>query len=157
MATRVPIVEVSGELQRLQPGDDIATGASTFTKTYTSTAVPGQIVYADGNTSVDLAQANADATSKIVGIAPSGVTAAASGPVQYAGPVTLTTTEWDAVASTTGGLTANTKYYLSDTTAGMMLAAGSLTGITQGEYLVEIGRALSTTEFLFSPQRRILR
>lgn len=157
MATRKPLVEVDGEVQVLQPGDDIATGASAFTKTFTSTAVIGQVLYSDGNTSVGLAQANADATSKVVGLAVAGVTAAASGSVQYAGVLTATTGEWDAVCGTTGGLTANTKYYLSDTGAGNMLEAGNLGGITQGEYVVEIGRALSTTELLIEPKRRILR
>ena len=157
MATQIPLVEVAGEIQRLQPGDDIATNADQFTKTFTSLAVPGQIVYSDGNTSVELAQANADAPSKIVGISVAGVSAAASGAVQFAGPLTLTTGEWDAVAGTTGGLTAGLKYYLSDASAGDLLEEGNLTGITQGEYLVEIGRALSTTELLFQPSRRILR
>ena len=157
MATRIPVVEVDGELQRLQPGDDIDTGGFTFSRTYTSTAVIGQVVYTDGNGSVDLAQANADGTSKIVGLASAGVTAASSGPVQFAGVLTATTGEWDTVAGTTGGLTAGLKYYLSDTGAGSLLEAGNLGGITQGEYMVEVGRALSTTELLIEPKRRILR
>jgi len=157
MATQIPLVEVNGEIERLQPGDDIATGGSQVTKTYTATSIPGQVVYADFGTSVALAQGNADAPSKIVGLSPSAVTAAASGPVQYAGPVTLTTGEWDAVAGTTGGLTVGAKYFLSDVAAGMMLEQGALTGITQGEYLVEVGIALSSTELLYQPSRRVRR
>lgn len=157
MAVVKPLIEKNGEVEVLQPGDTIDTGGLTFTKTFTNNAVIGQVVYADGNTSVDLAQANADLTSKVVGLAVAGVTAAASGAVQYGGVITATTVEWDAVCGTTGGLTANTKYYLSDTAAGNMLEAGNLGGITQGEYVVEIGRALSTTELLIEPKRRILR
>lgn len=37
---------------------------------------------------------------------------------QYGGAVELTTGEWDAIAGTTGGLTAGETYYVSDTTAG---------------------------------------
>lgn len=157
MATQIPLVEVAGEIQRLQPGDDIATNALTFNKTFTATALIGQIVYADSVTSVTLAQANADLPSKVVGIAIAGVTAAASGAVGFGGVITATIGEWDAVAGTTGGLNVGLKYYLSDAAAGMMLEAGALTGITQGEYLVELGRALSTTELLWQPSRRILR
>lgn len=157
MAIRKPLVEVAGEIQSLQPGDSIATGADTYVATFTSTAVPGEALYVDANDAVDLAQADAAGTSKVIGLAVAGVTAASTGDVQYGGILSLTTGQWDAVAGTTGGLTAGLKYYLSDVAAGKLLEEGGLSGITQGEYVVEVGKAISTTDMRIEVRRRILR
>lgn len=42
--------------------------------------------------------------------------------VAFSGPIVLSTAQWDAVAGTTGGLAAGTKYYLSSSVAGTITA-----------------------------------
>lgn len=155
MAIRKPLVVVDGEVQRLQAGDSIGE-VDLLSRTFTSTAVKCQAVYADSAGSVDLAQANAAGTSKPIGLAFEGVAAAGTGYVQTSEVITATTGEWDAVTGETGGLTANAKYYLSDAAAGMLLQDDNLSGLTTGDYVVEIGTGLSTTEMKISIEKRIL-
>lgn len=57
--------------------------------------------------------------------------------IQYAGPLTLTTAQWDRVTGQTGGLTPGSLYYLSNT-AGMI-------GTSPGDNIVQVGRAMSET------------
>ena len=64
MTLRTPLVEADGEPQALQPGDTLDSNADGFQRTFTSTTVPGQAVFADGVASVGLAIATSDATSK---------------------------------------------------------------------------------------------
>jgi hypothetical protein len=156
MATQIPLVIIGGRIRRLPSGDDIATGASTFSRTFTSTANAGQAVYSDSATSVDLTNASSDASSEVDGLAIAGVSAAASGSVQYAGILDLSTALWDAVVlGASGGLVFGTRYYLSDLTAGMLLPSSNLSSLTQGEFVVEVGRAISTTELLIDIQPRV--
>jgi hypothetical protein len=64
--------------------------------------------------------------------------------VQFAGPLTLTTAEWDVVVTgQTGGLTAGTAYYVSTATAGKLTATKPTTAFT-----VRVGVASSPTEML---------
>jgi hypothetical protein len=72
------------------------------------------------------------------------ITASESGNIQTDGVLTATTGQWDAVAGTTGGLSAVTVYYLSKATAGLMVSTAPTTA---GEFCVRLGVALSTTEF----------
>lgn len=155
MAVRKPVVVVDGELQQLQSGDSIGE-VDLLSRTFTSTTVICQVLYADSAGSVDLAQANSAGTSKPFGLAFEGVAAAGTGYVQTAEVLTATTGEWDAVTGESGGLTANSKYYLSDATAGMLLQDDNLSGLTTGDYVVEIGTGLSTTEMAINIQKRIL-
>ena len=57
--------------------------------------------------------------------------------------VTGTTAQWDAVAGTTGGLTANTMYFLSPSTPGNLTATAPS---TVGQYVCPVGIGISTTE-----------
>lgn len=155
MAIRIPLVIVDGEIQQLQSGDNIGE-VELLSRTFTSTAVKCEAVYADAAGSVGLAQANAAGTSKPIGLATEGVTAASSGYVQSSGVLTATTGEWDAVTGETGGLTANAKYYLDDANAGNLLQDDNLSSLGTGDYVVEIGTGLSTTEMLISIEKRIL-
>jgi hypothetical protein len=127
--------------------------SNTFQRVFTSTVIPGEPVYVDGAGSVDKAKADAAGTSMCLGIAPAAVTAASSGIVVTNGLVVLTTTQWDAVAGTTGGLTSGSKLFISAATAGRLTETAPTTG---GQYVVEMGQALSTTEFQVRPRRRIL-
>lgn len=146
MAARKPLVLNAGQVEELQGADTldaVVSEVDVISRTATSTLVPGEVVYSDSNTSVEKANANADATAKPIGVATAGITAASSGTIQTNGILTLTTGEWDAVAGTTGGLTAGTQYFLSGTTAGALTATAPS---TSGHYVLPILVALSTTE-----------
>ncbi len=63
--------------------------------------------------------------------------------VQFAGPLTLTTDEWDVVTGQTGGLTTGSAYYVSVITAGKLTSSKPTTNFT-----VRVGVATSPTEML---------
>ena len=150
MALRLPLVMVSGMIQQLQSGDAISVAASQYsnrvaTNGESSVALTaGMVVYVSGAGAVKRAQANSAATAGAAGLWMDASTAAAgSGNYAAAGVATATTTQWDAVAGTTGGLVANTVYFLDPATP------GKLTGTSPsavGQLVTVIGRALSTTE-----------
>lgn len=146
MATRKPLVlGADGRPQQLQSGDTLGISSETgqVEMTATQTVIAGGPVYSDGADSFDLARANASGTSRVIGLAIEGITAAATGLVQVNGVLSLTTGEWDAVFGTTGGLTPDTTYYLDPASAGL----GTTTcPTTVGQLVVILGIALSTTE-----------
>lgn len=153
MAERRPLVEIGGELQELPIGDNLPSTADVLQRTFTAVAIAGAPQYVDGNGTVNNARANAEATSQVLGLAPAA-TAAGPGAVITDGVVTLTTGEWDAVAGTTGGLTADAKYWLSAAVAGRLTATAPALA---GQYVVEVGIGLSTTEMNVRISRRILK
>jgi hypothetical protein len=101
-------------------------------------------VYVKSNGHIDKAKADAVGTTEVLGLVSDvSIPTTESGNVRFGGVLTATTTQWDAVAGTTGGLSAGSIYFLSETTAGEITATppdGS------GEYLERLGKALSTTE-----------
>lgn len=142
MTLRTPLVMVNGQIQQLQAGDSMNL-PSGIAYTADSTFLAGQVGYPSASGHLNLAKANTVGTSKNCSLATAGIASAASGIFQNSGVLRLTTTQWDAVAGTTGGLIFNTEYYLSDATAGM------LTGVcpsTAGSYVIPIGIAISTTD-----------
>lgn len=158
MAVVKPLVEKAGEVETLQAGDSLDVGADTFQKQFTQITVPGQPLYSDSGTTVNLAQGNASSTSGVVGLSKEGVAAAANGPVVHDGVLALTTIQWDAaITGGSGGLVVDTKYYLDNANPGKLLSQGNLGGIGVGEYVLLLGRALSSTELLISKHQRILR
>lgn len=161
MANRKPLViGTDGRPQQLQAGDTLqatVTGGEqqTLTNGNAGAVVVGAPVCITTNDTFDKAQANAIATKDVIGLvaaAPS-IAAGQPGPVQLAGVLALTTAQWDAVAGTTGGLTAKTIYFLDPATAGKISAT---VPTTVGQYLVELGEALSTTELDINPRTPIL-
>ena len=111
--------------------------------------VPGAPVYSSAAGSVKRAQANALATSQIVGLSLTTTAAAGSATVQVSGDVTLTTGQWDAVAGTTGGLTFGTYYYIDPANPGKLVSAGPT---ATGQFWVQVGVAISTTTLTLRPQ-----
>lgn len=112
---------------------------NTYNPIMHSAVVPGNAVCAsaaDNDTAV-LGNNTGPTTRQCLGIVVQGNSAGQRAPVRYAGPVTLTTEEWDAVAGTTGGLARNVWYYLSAATAGHITAAASAN--------VAVGYAISPT------------
>lgn len=149
MATKKPLVDYSGQKEELRAGDSIAGAAASHSKSMVNgNASPitiCQAVYVSGNDEVDLAQANADGTSKVYGlVAATTISAAASGTVQTDGVLVGTTAQWDAVTGETGGLTAGQEYILSPDTPGALVARS--TALDAGDWVKPVGVADSTTE-----------
>jgi hypothetical protein len=145
MALRKPLVVVNGQVQQLQAGDTIANPITvTQTNDEAGAIVIGTPVYNDAIDGVKKGQANAAPTSKILGLV-ADVTVATGQPanIQTSDIMVATTAQWDAVAGTTGGLAFGVDYYLDPATAGKLTSTATS---TVGQYLVRIGRALSTTE-----------
>ena len=156
MATKKALViGTDGLPQQLQAGDTLGATSETgqVAQTAAATLLAGNVVFSSGADAVNKAQANAIGTKDVLGLALTAIASAASGIVQTNGVVVLTTAQWDAIAGTTGGLTFNTRYFLSPTTAGLMTAT---VPTTVGQYVAEIGRALSTTELRVEPTTPIL-
>jgi hypothetical protein len=151
MTTRVPLVIGSDGLsQQLQSGDSIAVTVTqqtvrVVTNGETATAIViGMAVYASAADTVKRGQANAKATSQIIGLGYDASTAAAGvGNIILGGILVATTTQWDAVASTTGGLAFGAIYFADPTTPGKLTSAPPT---TVGQCITMVGRALSTTE-----------
>jgi len=123
--------------------DSKASATITRTNNSGSTITKGAPVYAT-TTAGEIAEARANSvsTAKVLGLATAAISNTASGSVQRSGPMTLTTGEWDAIAGTSGGLTAGTEYFLSASAAGEITATAPT---TTGQQVVSLGVASSTT------------
>ena len=152
MTQRKPLVIVAGEIEQLQSGDSIAQ-EEDIQLTADATLIAGQIVYMSAADHVNKAKADAGGTAIVLGLATAAIVSGAVGGVQTGSILTLTTGQWDAAFGTTGGLVFNTRYYLSPTTAGLATATAPT---TVGQYVVELGVALSTTELQIAVKQRIL-
>lgn len=155
MAVKKPLVlGADGRPQQLQSGDTISgTDTSVITATFSTTAIIGAPQYVSGAGAVTNAQANGSPQTFMVGLAVAATSSATPGDVQFSGKMTLTTGQWDAVAGTTGGLTAGTTYYLSPTTAGRLTATCPT---TVGQYVVIVGKAISATELQIKVSEPVL-
>jgi hypothetical protein len=108
-----------------------------------SSIVIGAPVYTKPNAHVDLAQAVAQDTAEVLGLVKdTSIAASAAGQIALDGILTATTGQWDAVTGDSGGLTSGSIYYLSPTVAGRLTKTAPTTG---GQYVVRVGRALSST------------
>jgi hypothetical protein len=116
-------------------------GAIFATGTATTNVTTGDALYASANGSVARAQANAEATSIVVGIALETVTS--GNPVRYqvCGSVALT------------GVTFGVEYYLSADTAGALV---STPDAIAGEYIVPVGRARANAILVIAPGPLVL-
>jgi hypothetical protein len=76
--------------------------------------------------------------------------AATSSPVtlQFSGPLTLTTAEWDARTGGSGGLSAGFWYYLSASTLGGLTTTAPSAG---GEFVTPVGFAQDATTMIINP------
>lgn len=154
MALRKPLVIVTGQIQQIQSGDvlDVAvTGevdvVSLENDTGAAVIAEGAPVYCKSAGKVDDAQADAVATVEVIGLAQDEIAYQASGNIQTDGVLALTTEEWDAITSDTGGLTAGTVYYLDPDTAGMLTTTAPT---ADGDFVVRVGKAISTTDMEIS-------
>jgi hypothetical protein len=146
MSVKKPLVVTNGQIEQLQSGDTIEhPGILNRTNNNAGSIVIGQAVFVDGAGSVDLAQADAASTTDVLGlVTDTSIAAAASGGIITSGVLTATTGEWDIVTGQVGGLTAGSKYWLDESTAGSLTTTAPTTA---GEFVAPVGKALSTTEF----------
>lgn len=150
MAVRQPLViGADGLPQQLQPGDSITSSVTTtsvrpVTNGESAAAlVFGAPVYTSAAETVKRAQANAKATSRVIGLMYDPTTAAAAiGNVATDGILVGTTAQWDAVTGQTGGLTFNSAYFLDPVTPGKLTTTPPTTA---GQCNTLIGTAISTT------------
>jgi hypothetical protein len=159
MSLRKPLVIVSGQVEQLQSGDvlDAAVeggGNYILTNNESGAIVIGAPVYSQAVDAVKKAKADSLSTAVVVGlVSDTSIANGASGNIKLGGVLTATTAQWDAVAGTTGGLTFNTLYFLSASTAGQITATAPT---TVGQVVTQIGVALSTTELLIAIRPAIL-
>ena len=155
MALKKPLVIVAGQIQQIQSGDVIDVSVvgevdvvSLENDTGAAAIVIGAPVYSKSAGKVDNAQADAVATVEVIGLV-QAVTVAyqASGNIQTDGVLTATTGQWDAVTGDAGGLTFNDVYYLDPDTAGMLTTTAPT---TIGDFVVRVGKAISTTDMEIS-------
>jgi hypothetical protein len=149
MATRKPLVMVAGRIERLQAGDTIDADIAEvdlveLTNNNASPVVICEPVYIDGANTCDKAQADASGTMDVVALVKdASIASAAAGITQTDGVLSATTGQWDAITGESGGLTAGTIYYLSAATAGRLV---EIAPTAVGQFVVQIGKAISTTE-----------
>lgn len=105
----------------------------------------GAVIRPTGNNLCGLAEADSDPHAALVAVAIRPTAVGDRCVARYVGPVTLTAAQWDAIAGTSGGLTAGTVYYLSRVTAGHIVAGAP------GVIDVIIGVAISTTTLMVNP------
>ena len=149
MAAKIPLVLNSGLVGQLQSGDYINAPIAGIqevaqTNDEVGAIVIGAPVYNDAANGVKKAKADAIGTAKPIGlVGQTSIAGAASGIIGVDGVLTATTGQWDAVAGTTGGLTFGTVYYLSAATAGLLTSTAPT---TVGQFIVEVGQAISTVD-----------
>ena len=160
MTARKPIVLVDGQFQNLQAGDTLdATSLEVevvqLTNKETGNIPIGTPVYVFGVDQVKKANAAAIGTKDVIGFVKSTtIIADAPGSIQTSGVLSATTGEWDAIITGgSGGLTFNTKYYLSAVTPGKLVTTPAVTG---GTYVCPVGIAISTTELKINVESTIL-
>lgn len=160
MASRSPLVINAGQIQQLQSGDTlnvpVFTGGDviSLTNDEAGSVVIGTPVYSDAASGVKKAKADAAGTAKPIGlVSDTTIANGVAGNVMLNGYLTATTGQWDTAFGTTGGLTFNTKYYLSAATAGVGTATAPS---TTGQYVVELGIAVSTTVLKIDIKQTIL-
>lgn len=161
MAVRIPLVLANdGTIQQLQAGDTMAAPTNlpsirAVTNGESSTSlVFGMPVYSSASDTVKRAQASAKATSRVSGLVyDATIATSASGNIAQSGVMVGTTTQWDAVAGTTGGLTFNSLYFLDPSNPGKLT---STPPNTVGQCLTLIGLAISATELNLQINQPIL-
>lgn len=113
----------------------------------------GTAVYAVAAGAFDKALCSSLVFALVIGlVAQDQLPSGSKGPVQIGGVMTATTAQWDAIAGTSGGLTAGTVYYLDPTIAGNLTSTAPT---ATGKYVTRIGIALSTTDLCLGIQPAI--
>ncbi|HKR03456.1 MAG TPA: hypothetical protein VJY62_02390 [Bacteroidia bacterium] len=146
MGQKKPLVLGSDNVpQQLQAGDYIQTAElPQLTNGEAGSIVIGAPVYNSANDTVKKAKADAGGTLPCIGlVADTSIATGVTGGIMCGkgSILSATTGQWDAVTGGSGGLVANTLYYVSTATAGLLTTTPPTTGYSQ-----VVGRAISTTE-----------
>lgn len=115
--------------------------------------VIGTPVYISGANTVKKGKSDASGAINIVGLVKDvSVDTHVSGKIQTDDVLVATTGQWDVVTGQDGGLTPGAYYYLDPANAG-----GITTAVpeTEGQYVVKIGMALSSTQLLIAIKQPI--
>ena len=145
MATKIALALYDGEIAQLKAGDTLDITASSnqqFSATNQSTGAIfiGQPVYIAAADTVDLALADAKATSGVIGLVlDASIDSSVVGTILTDG--ILTSTDWTAVVGA-ATLTVGSVYFLSDTVAGTLTTTATTTA---GSFVTRVGTAISTT------------
>lgn len=146
MASRKPLVIISGQLQEIPAGDSLSTAASevdvvSMTNANVGALTIGVAVYVSVAGSVDKANAAATGTKNVLGlVGQASIAAAGSGVIQTDG--ILSNADWTAAAGA-ADLVAGSIYYLSAATAGLITATAPT---ASGNFVVPVGLAISARE-----------
>jgi len=135
---------VAGYWRMTSYASGTTTSASTVlgTMAASSIAAGGPLIAAAAGV-LGPAQASALSSSLWVGLATSSASSGASVVARYAGPMVLTTTEWDAVVTGgSGGLVAGTQYYVDAANPGKLVAAPPS---ATGTFIAPVGIATDST------------
>ena len=149
MALRKPLVIVNGRIRQIAANDTVDAQVSEVDivnqqNNNVASIVIGSPVYNDGAGTVDLAQADAAATVEVLGLVKDAtIAAAASGAIQTDGIMVATTAQWDACTGDVGGLTPGSVYFLDPDDAGKITKTAPT---AVGDFVVRLGKAISTTE-----------
>jgi hypothetical protein len=127
---------------------------NSFTGTPSTGTAVGTPLYSNAGV-LTPAKSDAAGSSRCIGLASSEGAAGEPGMhAQYAGPLTLTTAEWDArVTGQSGGLTPGAEYFVSAAAAGKLVVAAPSGG---GQYVAPVGVALSATTLVIQLSRSIV-
>ena len=145
MATKIALTMYDGEIGQLKAGDTLDITASNnqiFSATNQNVAAItiGQPVYIQGADTVDLALADAKATSGVIGlVSDASIDSSAVGTILTDG--ILTSTDWTAVVGA-ATLTVGSVYFLSDTVAGTLTTTATTTA---GSFVTRVGTAINLT------------
>jgi hypothetical protein len=132
---------------------NIAPQTTTIINNTTNNFIFGQPVYSLEGYSVDLAVATNIDKKDLIGIISSDsiLSGGGLGNILFSGKLTGTTQQWDAVTSMIGGLVPNKKYFLDINTG--LLTINVPTDI--GQFICQVGRAISTTELIIKIEQPI--
>ena len=130
-----------------------ATGPAGSSQPSTLTKIAGANLSAGMPCSITAAAVPAQAatspsTATVAGLVVADAAVTTTVILQYAGPLTLTTAQWDARTSGSGGLFAGLWYYLSPSTPGAITATAPSVG---GEFVTPIGYAYDATTMIVNP------
>ena len=143
--TKIALTMYDGEIGQLRAGDTLDITASSnqqFSAQNSNIAAItiGQPVYIAAADTVDLALADAKATSGVIGlVSDASIDSSAVGTILTDG--ILTSTDWMAVVGA-ATLTVGSVYFLSDVDAGMLTTTAPT---TTGSFVTRVGTAISTT------------
>jgi hypothetical protein len=115
----------------------------------------GQAVYATGTNGIALAKANAEATTRCIGLVASIIieSGGGEGKIQTTGVLTGSVAQWEFVTGMVGGLVPNKPYFVDPTVKGQITPFPL--NFNDGQFLTCVGIAVSPTQMAINTERPI--